>query len=152
MTATQPMTGDELIDWLATNLAQFNPDYTITPLTLTALHPGLGHLRAKNALHALHSAGLLHSTSRTAVYALRADLPTSGNGHVWLRLTNRAHAPVEVIGKRPRCLTDNRDADHEYVRWTCHGCTHGQASAWFVNAAKHVEKHAGECLGEALGS
>ncbi|MGY5127296.1 hypothetical protein [Streptomyces nigrescens] len=150
-TATQPMTGDELIDWLAANLEHLDPDETITPFTLTALHPGIPFTRAENALYALHTSGLLHNTSRSSVYALRADLPTSGNGHVWLRLTNCAQAPVEVIGKQPR-PADNRDADHQYVRWTCHGCTRGRESGWYVNAAKDAERHADGCRGQALGS
>lgn len=150
-TRTRPMTGDELTDWLATNLDQFPTDETITPFTLTAIHPNIPFTRAQNALHDLYDSGLLHQTRRPAVYALRPDLPTSGNGHVWLRINNRVHAPVEVIGKRPR-PADTRDAGHEYVRWTCHGCTHGQVSAWFVNAASHAKKHADECRGEALGA
>ncbi|MEW9521782.1 hypothetical protein [Streptomyces tubercidicus] len=148
-TDTQPMTGDELIEWLANNLEHLDPDETITPFTLTALHPGLRHLRADNALHALHDAGLLHRTSRTAVYALRPDLPTSGNGHIWLRLTNRADAPIEVVGKQPR-PANSRDGDHEYVRWTCHGCGYGQQSGWFVNATTNAERHADKCCGHSL--
>ncbi|MFI1161382.1 hypothetical protein [Streptomyces sioyaensis] len=148
-TATQPMTGDELIDWLANNLDQFNTNYTITPFTLTNLHPGLTFTRARNALYALHASGLLHETHRTSVYALRPDLPTSGNGHVWLRLTNRVGAHVEVVADRPR-PTDSRDADEQFVRWTCHGCTRGHVSGWYVNAAKHAQDHADKCSGQAL--
>lgn len=150
-TRTRPMTGDELTDWLATNLDQFPTDETITPFTLTALHPNIPFTRAQNALHDLYASGLLHQAHRPAVYALRPDLPTSGNGHVWLRLSNRAGAPVEVIGKEPR-PADGRDVTEEYVSWTCHGCTRGQVSAWYVNAAKYVEEHAGKCRGQALGN
>ncbi|WP_330479969.1 hypothetical protein OG301_39190 (plasmid) [Streptomyces platensis] len=151
-TGTQPMTGDELIDWLANNLAQFNADETITPFTLTAAHPGIRHLRADNTLRALHAAGLLYRTTRgNDVYALRPDLPTSGNGHVWLRINNRASAPVEVIATQPR-PNDNRNANQEYVHWTCTGCTKGHVSSLYINAEKHAQEHAGKCHGQALGS
>ncbi|MEU8683000.1 hypothetical protein [Streptomyces sp. NPDC048611] len=158
MTATaQPLTTDELIAHLACDLpALAAGDGRITPFTVTN-HlarvglPTVGYTRAYNALHDLHASGLLHETRRSAVYALRPDLPTSGDGHVWLRLSNRAGAPVEVIGKQPR-PADGRDASEEYVRWTCHGCGHGQVSGWFVNASKYAQEHGGKCRGEALAN
>jgi hypothetical protein len=151
MTTTQPMSPDQLNDWLANNLDQFPADETLTPFTLTARHPGLGHLRADNALNALHAAGLLHHTSRNAVYSLRADLPTSGNGHVWLRINNRGGAPVEVISDQPR-PADNPDDTDANLTWKCHGCGHGNTSSGFHIASKFVEKHADECRAQHLGN
>lgn len=156
-TAPQTLSTDELIEDLAANLPKLAAiDERITPFTVieyarsTGL-PTSGYTSAYNALHALHSSGLIHETRRPAIYATRGDLPTSGNGHVWLRLSNRAGADVEVIGKEPR-PADGRDVTEEYVSWTCHGCTRGQVSAWYVNAAKYVEEHADRCRGQALGN
>ncbi|MFG2532729.1 hypothetical protein [Streptomyces sp. NPDC048516] len=154
-TVAQPLSTDELIADLAANLHQVAEiNERITPFTVIeylrgAGQPTVGYTDAYNALHALHSSGRLHETDRSAVYALRPDLPTSGNGHVWLRINNRAHAPVEVIATRPR-PTDNRDTGEESVRWTCHGCGQGHVIAWFVNAVKHAQEHADRCYGQAL--
>ncbi|MFF9787181.1 hypothetical protein [Streptomyces nigrescens] len=153
--ATKSLSTDEFIAALATNLKQLAAiSERITPFTVIEYQrhaglPAIGYTSAYNALHALHSSGLLHETHRSAVYALRPDLPTSGNGHVWYRLGNRAGAPVEVIGKRPR-PADGRDTTEEFVHWTCHGCGHGQQSAWFVNATTHAQRHADKCYGQAL--
>ncbi|BCK74028.1 hypothetical protein Srufu_079810 (plasmid) [Streptomyces libani subsp. rufus] len=154
-TAAQPLSTDDLIADLATNLQQLTDlDERITPFTVIeytrhAGLPNVGYTDAYNALHALHSSGLIHETDRPAIYATRPDLPTSGNGHVWLRINNRACAPVEVIATRPR-PTDNSDTGEEFVRWTCHGCGHGQVTGWFAHATKHAQEHADRCYGQSL--
>lgn len=150
-TRTQPLSTDQLIDWTATNLEHLNANETITPFTLTAIHPGLGHLRASNALHALANSGLLHSTAHSDVYALRADLPTSGDGHVWFRVNNRASAPVEVIGDKPRPGAGLWSSDL-YTRWMCHGCTESDISYRYPGAVKDAQKHAEECRGQHLSN
>ncbi|MFI0156209.1 hypothetical protein [Streptomyces lydicus] len=150
-TTTQPQSTDELIADLAANLDQFGTNERISPFTVTNLYPGTGYTRASNALRALHDAGLIHQTTRHAVYALRPDLPTCGNGYVRLRVTNRGSAPVEVIADQP-CPTGSREADEQFVRWTCHGCGHGHLSGWFMHVTRHALKHADECRGQALTS
>ncbi|MFF3547065.1 hypothetical protein ACFYXD_35170 [Streptomyces platensis] len=156
-TTAQPLSTDQLIEALHGNLAKLaDADERITPFTVIEFQrstglPTAGYTSAYNALHALHSSGLLHETHRPAVYTLRPDLPTSGNGHVWLRINNRVGAPVEVIGTQPR-PADSRDAAEVYVRWTCHGCPKGHVSALFVNATTHVEEHASKCYGQALNT
>lgn len=150
-TPTETMSPDEITAWLADNLDQFNTDETITPFTLIARHPGLGHLRAANALRALADSGLLHRTARPSVFALRADLPTSGDGHVWLRVSNRAGAPVEVVGDKPRPGVGLRSDDLD-TRWTCHGCAESDISSWYPGAVEDAQKHAGECRGQHLGT
>lgn len=146
---TQPLSTDQLIDWLRTHLGDFAPNHVLTPFTLTDRHPGLGWTRANNALRSLHNAGLLHETCRTATYALRPDLPTTGTGHVWHRLTNRAGAPVEITADHPR-PTDPFDADRATVRWACAGCPEGCLEAGYCTALTQVRKHATECSGQAL--
>ncbi|MER6844833.1 hypothetical protein [Streptomyces platensis] len=152
---TTPLSTDELIADLATNLKQLTEiNERITPFTVIeytrhAGLPGIGYTLAYNALHALHSSGLIHETDRSAVYVTRPDAPTSGNGHVWYRINNRACAPVEIIGTRPR-PADGRDTSKEFVRWTCYGCGHGQQSGWFVNVTTNAERHADKCYGQAL--
>ncbi|MFH9426372.1 hypothetical protein [Streptomyces sp. NPDC017529] len=148
-TDTQPLTPDQLTHWLRAHLDDFDPDQVITPFTLTDIHPGLGWTRARNALAALHDAGLLHETCRTATYALRPDLPTSGNGHVWLRLTNRAGAPVEIIATQPR-PADPHDAEWLNTRWTCTGCPAGSHDISYYLASEGATKHAATCAGQAL--
>ncbi|MFK8851225.1 hypothetical protein [Streptomyces sp. Ac-502] len=147
--APQPLTPDQLTDWLRTHLDDFDPDQVITPFTLTDIHPGLGWTRARNALSALHDAGLLHETCRTATYTLRPDLPTTGTGHVWYRITNRAGAPVEITATQPR-PTDPWDADRLNTRWTCTGCPEGHPDLWYSHALERVRKHAANCTGQAL--
>lgn len=156
-TATQTLSTDQLIGALHAHLNKLAAiAERITPFTVIEFQrsvglPAVGYTSAYNALHALHSSGLLHETHRPAIYTLRPDLPTSGNGHVWLRINNRAGAPVEVIATQPR-PTDNRDTYDEYVHWTCHGCTKGHVSSLFINAEKHAQEHADKCRVQALGS
>ncbi|MFJ8677241.1 hypothetical protein [Streptomyces sp. NPDC093589] len=150
-TPTETMSPDEITAWLANNLDQFNTDETITPFTLIARHPGLGHLRAANALRALADSGLLHRTARPSVFALRADLPTSGDGHVWLRVSNRAGAPVEVMGDKPR-PENGRWTEDVGARWTCHGCAENNNSGWYPSTVEAAQQHAEECRGQHLGT
>ncbi|WP_030375551.1 hypothetical protein [Streptomyces rimosus] len=148
-TTTGPPSPDELIDWLAARLDQFDPDQRLTPLTLKAAHPGLTWTRARNALYELYSSGLLHRTGRGSVYALRPDLPAGGRGHLWLRLTNRAGAAVEVVAAVPRPASPY-EAGTTRVRWICHGCARGEAEERFGAAAEEAEHHAVGCRGEDL--
>ncbi|MFE7780385.1 hypothetical protein [Streptomyces nigrescens] len=156
-TTTQPLSTDQLIEALHGNLAKLaDVDERITPFTVIEFQrstglPTAGYTSAYNALHALHSSGLLHETRRPAVYALRTDLPTSGNGHVWLRLSNRAGAPVEVIGDKSR-PENGRWTDDVGARWKCHGCAENNNSGWYPSTVEAAHKHADQCRGQHLGA
>lgn len=154
-TATQPLSSDDLIADLATNLKQLGAiseritPFTVIEYTRHAGLPAIGYTDAYNALRDLHDAGLLHQTHRTAVYALRADLPTAGTGHVWFRVNNRASAPIEVVGDKPRPKVGLRSDDLD-TRWTCHGCAESDISSWYPGAVEDAQKHAEECRGQHL--
>lgn len=150
-TTTGPPSPDELIDWLTARLDQFDPDQRITPMHLKAAYPSLTWTRARNALYELYSSGLLHRTGRGSVYALRPDLPVNGIGHLWLRLTNRVGAAVEVVAAAPRPVSPYQ-AGETRVRWICHGCARGEVDADFATAAEQAERHAVGCRGEDLSA
>lgn len=151
-TATQPLTPDELIEDLAANLPKLTANSErISPFTVIeyARSSGrtVGYTRASNALHALYSSGLLHETSRDAVYGTRPDLPTSGNGHVWLRIKNLASAPVEVTADQPRPEAGWSTVN---LTWKCHGCTESDNDLGYTVAVQRAQEHADECHGQNL--
>ncbi|AJC62034.1 hypothetical protein [Streptomyces sp. 769] len=150
-TAYNSLSTDELIADLVRNLYRFDLDSRISPLTVldyldsTARLP-VGYTCAANALRVLADSGLLYETARHGVYARRPDLPTSGDGHVWIRVNNRAMAPVEAIASRPRTEASTTES----VATMCWGCGTNAQDLTRYEAFRWVDDHAEECRAQPL--
>lgn len=149
LTAAQKPTADDVIAWILEALPSFDQSARLTPQTVLDQMPAAGWTRASNALHSLAASGFLFQTHKAGIYALRPDLPTTGDGHVWTRYSTRGGAVVEVVASQPAPTPIQERLDGR-TSWLCTGCPETYDTSRFQAVDRLAKEHAQSCYGLPL--